>query len=186
MNYRYLFFLFMVVVAIGFSQQGLSSTSKPPLKRLIRYADFIGLIELEKFQALSNHCGFLLTGKVLKKYKGTEDEIRVIVRQRSDFSEIGSKHFLIAFENKSGSGCLGAQHITNNSTQSIFPFYERGGDLFMVSRKSFLSTRDGVHYVAIEGISGFVAFKNRLYALARWPLVEKRLNQILGINSDEK
>ena len=180
MRHRHLLIYLFFVSGIFFSSLTQCSTSKPSFEKLVKYSSFVGLIELDSIQPLSADCGFLVSGKVLENYKGTETKIKFIVKFRSDISRVGSKHFLMAFEKKVSDECADTRFRASAGTQSIFPFYEIDGNYILVSRQSFLSTYGGSYYVRDENISNIVVLSNRMYALARWNVIKKKLKKILS------
>lgn len=156
-----------------------ASTSKVELRRLIKHSEFVGTVYTDKVEKI-NGCGYLVSGKVAKTYKGKSSPIKFWITSSKDINSHTKKYFVIAHhKNKDSANCTQSKLYTGKNIQTIFPFDILEGDLILANRQSFLTTTDGQYYVFDDLVKKFKVINGKIHAMASWEQISK---QILSTN----
>jgi len=156
-----------------------ASTSKVTLRQIIKYSEFVGIVETITVEKVAG-CGYLVSGEVVKLYKGEEYKITFWVTSPKDINSYATKYFVsAAYRKEKTDNCMQSNLYTSKGYQSVFPFDINDEQYILANRKSFMTSLGGYHYAVDEFVKAFKVVDGRIHAMANWDRINEEIEILI-------
>lgn len=141
------------------------------LKTLVNTSDYTGVVEVIDIKK-DEGCGYLVTAKSLKSFKGELDNLSFWVRNNNDLMNKQKKYFAILKRSQMRGICNQNLLSSGERYQTFFPIKDMGELYILANRGSFMASSDSISYYPVGYVKIIQVVDQRIYAFGKWKEIE--------------